>query len=182
MTDVQLDQEVLARLLDRQLIWDCLLRYIRGVDRMDEELIRSAFWPDATNTHGPISGSVEDFIGGWYPAQGSRDVSFHMVSNQQVELDPARAEAHAEAYFMAAIRQTDADEIEIVGGRYVDRYEKRGPEWRIGTRLVLLDWQAMADASGMAARMTKRHSGSRDRRDPSYERPLRPRPAIDTPW
>jgi hypothetical protein len=148
----------------------------------DEELIRSAFWEEATNSHGPVSGSVEDFIPAWYPVQAAREVSFHRVSNQQVDFDDDGNGAHAESYFVAAIRQADDDEIEIVGGRYVDRYAKRSREWRIGARVVLLDWQGMADASGMTARKAKRHQGSRDRDDPSYERPLRPRAAIDTPW
>jgi hypothetical protein len=176
------DRHLLARMIDRQQIWDCLLRYIRGVDRMDQDLIRSAFWEDASNSHGPVSGTVEDFIGGWYPAQATRDVSFHLVSNQQLDVDDDGIVAHGETYFFAAIKQTAEDEIELVGGRYVDRYEQRGGEWRIATRVVLLDWQGMADASGMAARKAKRHVGSRDQNDPSYERPLRPREAINTPW
>jgi len=27
-----------------------------------------------------------------------------------------------------------------IGGRYLDRLEKRGGEWRIGARLMLYDW------------------------------------------
>lgn len=179
--ETTVDNHVLARMVDRQQIWECLLRYIRGVDRMDQDLIRSAFWEDASNSHGPVSGTVEDFIGEWHPAQSTREVSFHMVSNQQLDFDDGNG-AHGETYFSAAIKQTAEDEIELVGGRYVDRYEKRGGEWRIATRVVLLDWQGMADASGMAARKAKRHVGSRDRNDPSYERPIHPRQAISTPW
>lgn len=177
-----LDTTALARLVDRQQIWDCLLRYIRGVDRMDLELIRSAFWEDASNSHGPVSGDVEDFIAGWYPAQAAREVSWHMVSNQQYDFAEDGASAHVETYFTAGIRLSGDPQIEIVGGRYADRYERRDGEWRIATRVVLLDWQGMADATGMAARKAKRHQGSRDRDDPTYERPLRPRDRIDTPW
>ena len=177
-----LDTQAIAKLLDSHAIWNCLLRYIRGVDRMDLELIRSAFWEGAVNSHGPVSGDVEAFIGGWYPAQAARDVSWHMVSNQQLEFAEDGLSAHGEAYFSAAIRLVDAREIELVGGRYVDRFERRDGEWRIAMRVVLLDWQGMADATGMAARKKKRHTGSRDRSDPSYERPLQPRSRIATPW
>ncbi|MEJ0039683.1 MAG: nuclear transport factor 2 family protein [Gammaproteobacteria bacterium] len=45
---------------DRQAILDCLKRYTRGADRHDVELIKSAFWPDASISYGkPIS--VEEF-------------------------------------------------------------------------------------------------------------------------
>jgi SnoaL-like domain len=181
MVSVDTNAEM-RRLLERQRIWDCLLRYIRGVDRMDLTLIRSAFWPDATNSHGPVAGDVEDFIAGWFPAQATREVSWHMVSNQQYDFAEDGASAHVETYFTAGIRLTDDPQIEIVGGRYADRYEKRSDEWRIATRVVLLDWQGMADATGMTARKAKRHQGSRGGSDPTYERPLRSRDAIETPW
>jgi hypothetical protein len=179
---VSIDDALLQQLVDRQLIWDCLLRYVRGVDRMDQELIRSAFWEDAVNSHGPVCGSVEEFIARWHPAQATREVSFHMVSNQSIEFENGGLGAHGEAYFMAGIKQTDSEQIEVVGGRYLDHYEKRSGEWRIKTRVVLLDWQGMMDASGMPARLAKRHRGARDLGDPSYERPVRPRDAIPTEW
>jgi hypothetical protein len=28
-----------------------------------------------------------------------------------------------------------------IGGRYLDRFEKRGPEWRIIDRVMLYDWE-----------------------------------------
>ncbi|WP_417207687.1 nuclear transport factor 2 family protein [Antarctobacter sp.] len=174
------DPAALAGIVARQAIWDCLLRYIRGVDRMDQVLIRAAIWEDARITHGPVSGGVEDFIAGWHPAQAARDVSFHHVSNQTVELDGAQA--HCEAYFMAALRKTGAEKLEMVGGRYIDLFERRDTTWRIKTRLVLLDWQGLLDASQMETRLATRHRGSRDATDPSYERPVRPRKRIDTPW
>lgn len=177
-----LDVAALTRLLDRHAIEDCLLRYARGVDRMDQDLIRSAFWEDATDSHGPASGDVEEFIAQWHPGQAARDRSFHQVSNHQLEFEADGLSAHSEAYFMAAVRQVDADEIELVGGRYCDLYTKRGTEWRIQTRLVVLDWQGMADSSGMNQRLKTRHGGSRDRTDPSYERPIRQRAAIEVSW
>jgi hypothetical protein len=174
--DAAIDMDALSRMLDRHQIWDCLLRYARGVDRLDLDLIRSAFWDDGIDSHGPVDGTVEDFLALWLPAQPSRDVCFHMVSAQSVEIDGT--DAHAEAYFMAAMKQADSSQLELIGGRYVDHYEKRGTAWRIKTRVMALDWQSMVDASGMPERMAKRHPGSRDKTDPSYERPVRSRSAV----
>jgi hypothetical protein len=165
------------QLLDRQAIWDCLLRYARGVDRLDENLIRSAFWPDAHDAHGQINGSPENFIRTWMPTQPARQAGQHFVSNQSVVFDGVAA-ADAEAYFMSASKKFGSDTLELVGGRYVDRFEKREGEWRIKTRLVLLDWQAVANASGMEQRLSRGYNGSRDSSDPSYERPLRPRLSV----
>lgn len=163
----------LQGLLDRQAIWDCLMRYARGVDRLDAELIRSAFWPDARDSHGQMDGSPEEFIAIWMPTQATREACQHSVSNHSVEL--AGDEAHAETYFQVAIKNAGADTLELVGGRYLDHFTRRDGEWRVLTRLVVLDWQCEADASGMTKRLSASHKGSRDRRDPSYERPVQPR-------
>jgi hypothetical protein len=48
----------LQGLLDREAIRDCLYRYCRGIDRLDEESLRSAYWPDATDRHGAYDGSA----------------------------------------------------------------------------------------------------------------------------
>lgn len=163
----------LQDLLDRQAIWDCLMRYTRGVDRLDAELIRSAFWPDARDSHGQMDGDVEQFIETWMPTQSRREACQHAVHNHHVELDGD--EAHAETYFQVAIRNAGSAALELVGGRYLDHWTRRAREWRIQTRLVVLDWQCVTDASRMDRRLALAHRGSRDAHDPSYERPVRPR-------
>jgi hypothetical protein len=159
----------LAALLDRQAISDCLARYARGVDRVDEELIRSAFWEDAHDAHGAFDGSPQEFIDWFVPNQGTREVAQHFLMNQSVQLDGKVADV--ETYFISMGKQRGSDVIESVGGRYVDLFEKRDGEWRIKTRLVLLDWQSVGDASNMGERLSRSNRGSRDRNDPSYERP-----------
>ena len=53
----ELDQAELRTLLDRAQIHDALMRYCRGVDRGDSELVLSALHPDATIDlrRGPIA-------------------------------------------------------------------------------------------------------------------------------
>jgi hypothetical protein len=166
-------------LLDRQAIWDCMLRYARGVDRLDEQLIRSSYWADAHDSHGQLNGSLEDFLVGWLPGQEEREVAHHMLGNHQVEL--VGDSAHVETYFISASKGVDSTTLELVAGRYEDRFEKRAGEWRIATRLVLLDWQCTTDASGMAKRLARSHRGSRGPQDPSYERPVRLRHRVENP-
>ena len=56
------DREV-QELLDKQAIHEVMIRYCRGLDRMDAELVGSAYHPDAHDDHGgrtsaaPRSGS-----------------------------------------------------------------------------------------------------------------------------
>lgn len=173
MSDIT-DHDALRILLDRQAIWDCVLRYTRGVDRLDESLIRSAFWEDAHDSHGQVNGGTDDFLDYWLPTQPEREAAQHFVTNHTVELDGDDG-ADTETYFISTAKKVGSDRLEMVGGRYMDRFEKRDGEWRIKTRLVVLDWHCSADASQMADRLSRSHSGSRSPADPSYERPVRPR-------
>ena len=171
MEDHTFDSEALKALVDRQAISECLLRYARGVDRVDEELIRSAFWEDAQDSHGPVTGSPDDFLNWFLPNQPAREVAQHYLMNHTAELDCTTAES--ETYFISVAKMYDSDRIETVGGRYIDEFEKRQHEWRIKSRMVVLDWQSIGDASGMSERMARSRRGSRDRNDPSYRRPMR---------
>jgi SnoaL-like domain len=170
------DRDILTTLVDRQAIWDRLLQYTRGVDRLDEDLIRSAFWEEAVDSHGPVNGSTDDFLAFWMPSQPLREVAQHFVTNHTVELSGSMA--HSETYFISCGKKVDSDVLEMVGGRYVDHWEKRNDEWRILTRVVLLDWQCTADASQMTSRLARSHRGTRDSSDPSYQRPVQPRGVV----
>ena len=47
---------------DRQEIYDCIMRYCRGIDRLDRETLLSAYHPDAIDDHGSTYvGGIEGF-------------------------------------------------------------------------------------------------------------------------
>lgn len=160
-------------LIDRQAIVDCTLRYTRGVDRLDEELYRSAFHEDAVDFHGPAPLSPDDFLAWFLPQQEGREATQHYVLNHVVEIDGDTA--HGETYFLAIIKWRAKDTVQMVGGRYVDRFERRDGEWRIALRLVVPEWHANADGVPDSPVLSRTDWRRRSRDDPSYERPLRPR-------
>ena len=56
----------------------------------------------------------------------------------------------------------------IVAGRYVDRFEKRGSEWRIAQRTGLYDWREFRVVEGVDLSDTPEGAaGYHDERDPS---------------
>jgi SnoaL-like domain len=120
-------QAKIAELLDREAIRDCIYRYCRGVDRADEAALRGAYWPDATDEHGPYSGPVEGFFQ-WASGifeSGARNV--HMVGNILIEFT-ARDEAIVETYFLALQRGPGRDGIVrqfLIAGRYCDVFQQR---------------------------------------------------------
>jgi hypothetical protein len=160
----------LAQLIDRQEIMDCLHRYTRGVDRVDQELIRSAFHPDAIDYHGPVTGTVEDFLAYWLPLQPPREVSQHYIANTTIDLDGDIA--HVETYFTYYHKAFGAPEMTLSGGRYADRFERRDGDWRIALRVVIREWSMVADGSRTTEYLAVVSRGRKDRTDPTYMRPL----------
>ncbi len=127
-------------LVDREMIRDCLARLARGEDRRDAQLIGGCYWPEATDDHGVFVGSFAEYLAWVVPGAPSIPVTLHTLGQSLIELLGiiALVETHVTAYHRI---DTGTEERDIViGGRYLDRMEKRGSEWRIAHRIMLNDW------------------------------------------
>jgi hypothetical protein len=159
----------LQRLLDKQAILECLHRYTRGLDRHDEALIASAFHEDAIDHHGEFLGTPAEFLEWQRGLHSQWSAHTHFLDCNHIELDGDVA--HAESYVLFVHRREDGTALELGGGRYVDRLEHRGGEWRIAARQLLIEWTARAEAATFAD-VASYPSGTWDGRDPSYRRPF----------
>jgi hypothetical protein len=133
--------DAIQSLLDREAIRECIFRYCRGIDRLDEAALRASYWPDATDCHGAHQGSAAAFIDKALVKLRDSGRMIHHVGNLSIELRDAQAAV--ETYFLAWQRDrgTDGREHEtFLAGRYVDRFEKRRGEWRVAARVVVYDW------------------------------------------
>ena len=141
MTNVSQDAAAsLQSLLDREAIRDCIYRYCRGIDRVDEALLRASYWPDATDCHGPYQGSASGFVDWAMARLASAGRGVHFVGNILIELHGNAAAV--ESYFRAVQESTDANgkvQHLRLWGRYADRFEKRDGEWRVIARVVIYD-------------------------------------------
>ena len=160
-------------LLDRLQISDCLVRYLRGLDRHDAELIASAFWPDAQVNYGMLfSGPRDEFVTWANELEARNAYHQHHVTTQTVDLDGDIA--HVESYVLYIVRTNE--NMERVGaGRYIDVFEQRDGEWRI----VLREFLAEFGTNGLPSTIVQSPwtaSGTWDRDDLSYVRPLPRRP------
>jgi len=138
-------------------------RYARAVNRCDGDLLLSCYWEDAHEDHGAFKGGPEEFLA--YLRRRTLDPSAgpmqHAVSNMLFEV---RADvAYGEVYVESRSVQPDGTTQRGLG-RYIDRYERRGGEWRIASRRVILE------AARPGFDLSRFVQGSRDRDDPSYER------------
>jgi SnoaL-like domain len=120
-------------LLDREQIRDCIARLARGEDRRDAELIRASFWPDAVVDLGVFSGSFDEYLAFVVPGSPAITVTQHMLGQSMIERsgDTALVETYVTAYHRMA--NEDGDRDTVIGGRYLDRMDKRGSQWVSGT-------------------------------------------------
>lgn len=164
---------LLQSLADREAIRNCLYRYCRGIDRMDADALRSAYWPDGTDRHGPYNGSAQGFIDWALEKLPKSGRMVHSISNILIELQGDVAAV--ESYFQAWQADQDAQGQPLetfLCGRYVDRFERRGNEWRVAARTVVYDWlrQTPLPAGSEAERFGPRlPQGGRKPADPLYD-------------
>jgi hypothetical protein len=131
----------MEQLLAREAIRDCLYRYCRGIDLADEQALRSAYWEDAHDCHGPYNGPASGFIDGALTALKHFELSVHHITNVLIELDSTSAAV--ESKFSAFQRAPGNDGIlkqVFILGRYADFFEKRQGQWKIARRTVIYDW------------------------------------------
>jgi SnoaL-like domain len=160
-------------LLDREAIREAMARYCRGIDRLDTDLIKSAYHPDAFDDHGPFKGVRDDFVEWIIPFLRREYVTTsHHLTTQSIDLNGDVA--HVETYaIVVQEKHVSGDILQLVANsRYVDRFEKRDGDWRIAHRVVVTDsartdtvapWQGTSPISSMTR-------GTRDHTDPVFQR------------
>ena len=133
--------QIQGELADREAIRDTLMRYCRGTDRCDEELLRSTYWPDAQDQHLEFSGDREAFIQYSAPILAAMRYNMHMLGNVLITINGAQADV--ESYFQGyhSVPDENGNRRDVfAAGRYLDIFEKRDDEWRILKRFVMVDW------------------------------------------
>ena len=153
-------------LLDKQAISEAIMRYCRGIDRADAELINSAYHPDAWDEHdgheftgltvGP--GIVETLL-------RSMKVTRHNVGTQLIEV--YGDEAVAETYCTGNHTLMSGRRVHTFV-RYLDRFERRDGEWKVIHRMSITDPSEMLPPIQDTGH-TPPDLGRRDRTDPSYQ-------------
>lgn len=168
-----------AEIADRAAITDVLLRYCRGIDRMDRELTLSCWHPGGTDEHTPLySGTAEGFVEWVWGIHAAMVSTRHTLTNILIEVDGD--DAWTESYWWVILRiKQDDGLVDIIGcGRYLDHLEKIDGRWAIRHRRSIHDWDrvepvGLTMASGPTVPPnnpgSRIYPSTRDANDPSYE-------------
>ena len=130
----------LQELLDRQALHDLAITYARAIDRRDRELLLGVYHDDAIDDHGTMFTGDPVRYADWQPeVMAPFEITNHYIMNTAYRLDGDRAEG--EVHFIAYHRTHGPEVREIwVGGRYLDRYERRAGQWKIAHRTLIWDF------------------------------------------
>jgi hypothetical protein len=162
-------QEMLDEFQLRKLVHG----YCRAVDRGDIAALRGMYHHDAQDDHGAFAaGSVDDLLGGLVAARPYLRSMQHHVTTVNFAVSGDRAEGEIYTIATHTFGAGDRDVDVIVGGRYLDKYEKREETWKFAERKIVTDWARVTDPSAMdlshpITRDTP--TGSPDANDPSYQ-------------
>ncbi|MEM7217638.1 MAG: nuclear transport factor 2 family protein [Pseudomonadota bacterium] len=153
----------LQQLSDIQEIRDVALRYCRGVDRLDEALMKSAYWEDATDDHGVYVGPAHPFVEHCMVSHERYRSTSHRIMNHAIELAPDGVHARGEIYNLTHLLHRDEPRLDVWQGRYLDDYEKRNGEWRLSARVCVHEGTHSQLVTPMALPGEQFRQGTEDR-------------------
>lgn len=153
----------ISALLDKQAITELLETYARAIDTGDEGLLRAVFHPESQHNHGFVGpssdpdapskdGAPGDFVGFALAYLKGFSRSHHQLGNPLIEISGNSAQS--ECYFtahqlmrakgdpQAPANAADTETLIAVGGRYIDKLEKRDGVWKIIQRSGDIDWSS----------------------------------------
>jgi ketosteroid isomerase-like protein len=163
----------LQEMLDEFELRRLVHRYCRAVDRGDIAHLRDLYHHDATDDHGSVAtGSADELLDAITAARPYIRSMQHNVTtvNFAIDGDTAEGEIYTIATHTFSARDRDVDVV--VGGRYLDKYEKRDGRWKFSQRMIVTDWAHVNDPSTVdlrhpITRDTPR--GAPDANDPSHQ-------------
>jgi hypothetical protein len=134
-------RDALQELRDRAAIHDLVMRYARGVDRRDLELVASCFAPDAAYEGALGAGTIAVALAALGERLQRYQATMHFMGNLLVELDgdTARCETYGLVYHR--LQGTHEAHDFVVGVRYLDELARHGDGWWIVRRVVRTEFQ-----------------------------------------
>jgi hypothetical protein len=162
----------LQALIDRQDIIDVLHQYSHGCDRGDEARMADIYHPESWDDHGIYKGDGRAFAKQVCGGTGRRETMSHLLGQSQIKVDGDSA--GVETYYNATIQRRNEEGVryvDMMGGRYIDKLERRDGKWRVLDRLCTCEWSfTLRVEQELEWHPTgKFYQGTTDKSDRSYE-------------
>jgi len=151
----------------RLAIVELLNCHSRALDRLDASLMKAVYWPSATVDYGGFKGEAHVFADLVMGAlAGQYQLTQHRVTNTVFEF-LSDQQAATESLVFAKHLLLDGSSEMVFSGRYLDRFECEGSNWKFKFRRVVMDWSRRRDvvderAEGSFAALTKGLNNQQD--------------------
>ncbi len=163
---------VLQEMIDEFQLRKLVHSYCRAVDRGDFARLQDLYHQDAVDAHGGFSaGTADDFLDQLSAARPYLRSMQHNITTENFAISGYEAEGEIYTIAVHTLAGSGRDVDLVVGGRYLDKYEKRDGAWKFIERTIVTDWARVNDPSTMdlshpITRDTPR--GTPDANDPSH--------------
>lgn len=125
-------------LIAKSQIHDVMARYVRGVDHLDADVLKSCYHPDGYEHHHIFNGNAHEFAD-WRVRQTFR--SHHMLSECAITIEGERAlveTPHTAVVQVAVDKDGQRGTIEVsTQGWYLDLFTERDGVWKIAYQRVV---------------------------------------------
>lgn len=126
-------------IVDRLAIQEVIFSHCRGLDRVDVDVLRQCYWPDAEVNYGFFKGNAHEFCTLITNGIVRNRATHHQVSN--ILVSRQHSNAVVECYVTAYHHRPEGQATEMTYfGRYVDHFQKRDEVWKMMFRHVVMDW------------------------------------------
>ncbi len=142
-------QRAFAEIEAKQALHDLNARYCNGIDRRDQALLASVWWPESEIDFGLFKGTGAAFAELICTPNPAVETMFHFTSNELFEIDGDLASGRSYVIGMTVVDGPDGKTDQMVGGRYLDKYRRKEGVWKFTNRLFVLDWNVNQPGSAI---------------------------------
>jgi SnoaL-like domain len=147
MSDSRTREQRIQEMLDHHDIRTLLSTYCHACDRGDGAMMSGVYAPVSWDDHGLYKGSGQGFTRSVMQRFADDEARcVHLLGQALIRV--SGDQAGAESYFLATILDRDskgAEQVTLLGGRYVDSLERLENGWKIKSRVVIRDWSRRLD-------------------------------------
>ncbi len=162
-------KDVLKELLVKQEITERLYTYCRGMDRIDNDLAKTVFHPDAVlDYEDTFQGSGYEFVEWVANQHRSLLVTSHQISNILIEVDDDSAVSESYVTMAGRMKIEENEYEQRVRGRYIDKWTYHDGKWAIERRQFVNDMGALSNLTNAQLIPASKGSGRDDKTDFSY--------------
>jgi hypothetical protein len=133
--------------VDLHAIRNNLANHTRGIDRSNGPLLRGVYHPDAEVAYGFFDGPADQFCGVLTDSDGG-PITMHRTSNIWVRFTGAERAVSESYAFVYSETPGEASTQALIGGRYLDRHERRDGVWKLNHRTYVLEWNVNLPGTG----------------------------------